>query len=117
MRKFADILNKMETDKYYFIARRIKVHGKLDEAVDLILNVATLEEPIQEIPADWFQHFKLRWFPRWLKRKFPAKMVWVVAIHKFPELQIPPLGREYVHLKVVDQDKLMKELERNEPKE
>jgi len=44
-------------------------------------------------------------------------MNWVAAIHKFPELRVPMLGKEFIHLKVVDQDRLMKELERDEPKE
>jgi len=116
MTKFSKILDKLAVDKYSFIIRRIAVRGKLDEAVELILDIATQEEPIQEIPASLWQHFKLRWFPRWLKRKFPPKMVWVVAVHTFPELAIPPLGREYVSLKIVDSDKLIKELEGDEKK-
>ena len=24
-------------------------------------------------PADWWQHFKQRWFPRWLKKRCPVK--------------------------------------------
>lgn len=69
-----------------------------------ILRLATLEEPIVEIPADWWQHFKHRWFPRWLRRKFPVKTKWVSAVHKFPELEVPQgiLGREFVHLRLVD---------------
>lgn len=117
MTKFSKIIDRLATDKYNFIIRRIVAKGKLDEAVELILDLATQNEPIMEVPADWFQHWKLRWLPRWLKRKFPPKMVWVWAIHKFPELNLPRLGREYVHLTIVDESKLIKELEEDEPKE
>lgn len=27
-----------------------------------------------EWPATWWQHFKQRWFPAWLKKRFPVKM-------------------------------------------
>jgi len=28
-----------------------------------------------EWPADWWEHFKKRWFPRWAIRKWPVKMI------------------------------------------
>ena len=111
MKKFSKILDKLATDKHHFIVKRIMVRGKLDEAVELMLDIATQQESIMEIPADWFQHWKQRWLPRWLKRKYPVRMNWVYAITKFPELQVPQLGRSYLHLQVIDLDKLVKELE------
>lgn len=27
-----------------------------------------------EWPADWWQHFKARWFPAWAKRRWPVQM-------------------------------------------
>ena len=117
MKKLKTIVDKLAQDKYHFIIRRLVVHGKLDEAVDVILDLATINEPIREIPFDWWAHFKLRWFPKWLKRKFPPRMVWVVAVHRFPELQVPDLGREYISLKTIDPDKLVKEIDQDEPKE
>lgn len=116
MKNLQDIVDKLSADKYNFIIRRLVVRGDINEAVEVMLDIATQEELIREIPKDWWQHFKLRWYPCWLKRKFPVKMAWVGAIRKFPEIQVPPLGREYVHLVVVDSDKLVKRLE-GEPKE
>lgn len=26
-------------------------------------------------PADWWEHFKLRWFPAWLLNKYPVKLM------------------------------------------
>lgn len=38
---------------------------------------ASLGEQLHTIsvnyPADWWQHFKLRWFPKWLTRKYPVE--------------------------------------------
>lgn len=117
MKKFSFILDKLAQDKYSFIIKRIMAKGNLNEAVELLLDVATQEELIREIPRDWWQHLKQRWMPRWLQRRFPVKTAWIYAIYKYPELQVPSLGRAYVHLVVIDSDKLIKELERDEPKE
>jgi hypothetical protein len=27
----------------------------------------------ESLPLDWWQSFKLKWFPKWLKRKYPIK--------------------------------------------
>ena len=74
-----------------------------------LLSLATQEEPILELPDGLWEHFKERWFPRWLKRRYPVRMKWVVAYHKYPELAVPEsmIGREFVHLKIVDPDRLM----------
>jgi len=80
-----------------------------------IMRVATQEEPLCKYPADWWQHVKERWFRKWMLRRWPVKYEEVIAMHKFPELDPPAgvLGREFVHLEIVDswklQDKLLKE--------
>lgn len=138
MAELSKAISKIKTDEITLRVRRLVAEARLSptqmralkrvdlqsfltkqsvELIRAVLDLACLEEPIQEIPADWWQHFKLRWFPKWLKRRFPVKMEWIAAIHKFPELDVPPLGREYLHLRVVDSDKLIRKLEEDEPKE
>ncbi len=55
--------------------------------------------PSFEYPADWWQAFKARWFPRWAKRRWPVKIatvgggkakIDVAAL--FPELRNPHMG-------------------------
>ena len=78
----------------------------------LILNLATLETPIMDIPADWWQHTKDRWYPAWLKKKFPVRKVTITAEHKLPELNLPEslLGREFVHLKLLNERRLTRDV-------
>ncbi len=92
--------------------------------ISALLNVATQEETIAEVPDTWFDHLKQdicqsQWWmkhgskvPRFIKNKLAWKSKWVVAVHKFPELDPPEsvLGHEYVHLKVVDPWKLQDSL-------
>jgi len=75
----------------------------------LILNLATMETPIMDIPADWWQHTKEKFFPAWLKRKTPVRYTRVVAEHKFPELNLPEsmLGQEFVSLKLLNERRLV----------
>lgn len=47
-------------------------------------------------PADWWQWFKQRWFPKWLLARFPPKMTThTVSVSRiFPDFKNPQLGRE-----------------------
>ena len=51
-----------------------------------------------EQPADWWQHFKERWFPAWLLRRFPVRMekfphpVKVEAFAVYPKLPMALRG-------------------------
>lgn len=49
-------------------------------------------------PADWWQHFKQRWFPRWALNRWPVRLaeVTVHASELFPELKPPFRGRYQV---------------------
>jgi hypothetical protein len=47
------------------IVRRI-ASEKLEE-------IEVRAEATIEYPATWWEHFKERWYPEWLKRKFPVK--------------------------------------------
>lgn len=116
MTKLSDLVDKLAVDKYHFIMRRIIVRGKIDEVVEVILDIATQEETLCQYPANWLEALKERWFFGWLKKRFPVRMKQVIAVHKFPELDAP-VGREFVHLRIVDQDKLMKELEEQRERE
>ncbi len=75
-----------------------------------VLMVATREDFMFWYPANWWQAFKARWFPWWLKKWSPVQQACVTAITKYPELRIPNemLGQEFVHLEVLTP----KELER-----
>ena len=74
-------------------------------AIKAILDLTCLEEDTYYHPADWWQAIKDRWLPRWAKRYFRVRMKEVAAIHKFPELDIPPdlFGREFVSFRVLDE--------------
>jgi len=90
----------------------LESEGKL--ILRALLRVATQEDPLCRYPVDWWQAVKERWFPPWLLRRYPVRYKEVIAVHNFPELDPPEgvLGREFVHLKVVDMDKLQKKLEK-----
>lgn len=45
----------------------------------------TLEDV--KIPADWWQAFKDRWFPGWLKSKFPVRHMQVLELYPKTPLQ------------------------------
>jgi hypothetical protein len=84
------------------------VEHEIGRLVQGLITVATQEEEVYEHPEDWWQSFKERWFPEWLKKRYPVRMNQVWAIHKFPELNIPmdlPL-REFIHFRVVNDKKL-----------
>ena len=53
-----------------------------------------------EVPADWWAHFKLRFFPRWWLRRWPAKMRTFDAVAYFPSLAVP-FGDQYVPMPVL----------------
>lgn len=88
-------------------------------ALKLLMEVLTQEEACVDYPADWWQAIKERWFPTWLRRRSPVRFKRVWMIHKYPELNTPtsPVGREFVHARIVEWDEFQKELvERQEHK-
>mgnify|MGYP001579721581 CR=1 FL=1 len=82
---------------------RLKIEEVADQ-LNLILHIATIEEPVSTIPATWWDWFKKRWFPLWVLRRFPIQYTEIIVAHKFPELSVPDqlLGHEFVHLTVRD---------------
>ena len=81
------------------------------KVVQCAIDIVTQETPIIHFPRDWWQHFKLRWFPKWAQKKTPIKMIEVIAVHKFPELQPPQLGREFVTLRFMEYDDYLRMLD------
>ena len=57
------------------------------------------ELKVESVPADWWQHFKLRWFPRWAVRRWPVQARRIVTIikhcHVCPHQDVPPDAREH----------------------
>ena len=81
-----------------------------------VIDILTLHRPLCTHPRDWWQAFKERWFPQWMLDRWPPRYCHVEAEYKFPEMNPPEsvLGRQFVHLKVLDEDKIRKDLERGE---
>lgn len=52
-----------------------------------------------EVPATWWDHFKIRWFPERLLRRFPPRHRVYRARMYFPDLPIPSYGSS-VHVAV-----------------
>ncbi len=83
---------------------------EIEGTIRAMFNVLTHEDMLAQVPADWWQHFKSRWFPAWLLRRSPPKYTEIMAIHVFPELAIPEqvLGREFVHLRIIKSENLVR---------
>ena len=102
------------TEAFDFTIKRYVAIGETPDGVfRAVVVVATMEDPLMQIPADWWQGVKERWFPYWLKKRFPVRYAQIVAVHKFPELDVPStLGKEFVHLEIVPAE-LVGEVERD----
>ncbi len=81
-------------------AKRISLETK-GKAIKAAFVVATQEDELAKIPDSLWQHIKQCWFPRWLLRMFPVQYAELWVTHKFPDLDVPPLGREFVSLKLL----------------
>lgn len=58
-----------------------------------------------QLPADWWQYFRERWFPRWWLRKHPVKMMTIEQVHTDQIINVCPHlpistngGRQQLHL-------------------
>lgn len=113
MQQIAQVV-ALQTKGVVLQADRFKFDDHITRAgqhlIRLVLNIATQEEDLCRYPADWWQALKERWSPEWLKRKTPVKWTEVIAMHKYPELSVPDsvLGREFVNLKIVEAEELVK---------
>lgn len=80
---------------------------KLLTRVQMLLNIATLEEEVHDDPVNIFTRMGARWQKiknrnRFLRRWFPVKYDRVWAVHKYPEVNIPGelLGQEFVSFRL-----------------
>lgn len=73
----------------------------IEHVIEAIVTLATQEEEVCDIPADWWQACKERWFPKWLKRRYPVRYDQIWSEHNFPEIELPDFGREFVHFKKI----------------
>ena len=50
-----------------------------------------VDEQYLEYPADWWQSVKARWFPAWLRQRYPVRYTrWRASIRAaYPDLTIP----------------------------
>ncbi len=82
----------------------IECNQFVDELGDTIIRgiarIATYEAYLAQYPDGAWQAFKERWYPNWLKLRFPTRFVKVYARHKFPQYTLQ-LGKEFVDLKYI----------------
>jgi len=122
------ILEKLtfETHKYIVLASiaqgiqldpsRVRVSLEANQPGKLlgqaVITILTQHDTLCRYPRGWFQAFKLQFFPEWLLRLFPVKYVHVDAVYKFPEMNPPEsvLGKQFVTLRIIDEDKMRKNL-------
>jgi hypothetical protein len=67
-----------------------------------------IDKVVIEWPADWFQHFKQRWFPKFLLKKYPVVMAskTITATEYYPKVTAPknsPVVRLYTLDKIPDE--------------
>lgn len=68
--EFTAVASRMNINAQYDIIARdlcfqlvTYIHGMLDHKIEIH----------EKYPADWWQAFKERWFPKWAKRKWPVR--------------------------------------------
>jgi hypothetical protein len=78
----------------------VEEQGKL--VVQAIFHLITKEDVIEGIPlpANRWELLKDYALPKFLKKRFPVKYKEIIAEHKFPEVDAPVLGKEFVHLEI-----------------
>lgn len=59
----------------------------------------TVHEKV-EVPADWWQHLKQRWFPAWALRRWPARMrtIDVRVTRLCPHIKLDERNRSHEHI-------------------
>lgn len=73
---------KDEVDQAEFNEKKFDYGTKL--AVSAITNILTENIAEAKCPADWWQHFKKRWFPFWALKKFPVKYKTIDIFRLYP---------------------------------
>ena len=67
-------------------------------AMVLALRAEVYGRKLGPIPADWWQSFKQRWFPKWLLRRFPVRELdlWAIYPQAPPTFGLPTLRWEKI---------------------
>jgi hypothetical protein len=69
----------------------IHVGNQLGRALDLYLTTRLPCETIVDFqyPSTWFQQLKERWFPTWLKKKYPVRYSVAKVFRVHPDIKLP----------------------------
>ena len=108
--KATQLVCQIAADKgMVFSADRIKITLS-EDLIRATMLLATKEEEVFEYPANWWEMLKQALIPKWLLKYMPIRFNKVVAVHKYPEVVVPPglLGREFIHVKVIPWEDLVK---------
>lgn len=61
--------------------------------IDAVRRVCFLpSKPVVSFPTTWWDAFKVRWFPDWAMKRWPAEITYLEARTYFPDLEIPRSG-------------------------
>lgn len=54
--------------------------------------VAASKEKVIVMAKDWWEHFKLRWFPQWAKNLWPVRYTVIKVREVFPDIPVSVRG-------------------------
>jgi len=78
-------------------------------SIEVLLHIAVQEHDSFEYPATWWDYTKIKLLPKWLLRRFPATFNRVYTQHKFPEVDVSNVGKEFVSFKIIPETRIYKE--------
>ena len=86
----AELLNEL-ADGHNFGIRWNDILDQLVLTLAARITTQKLEEITVSYPADWWQAFKKRWFPKWAKKRWPVeKRTHTVSAHAlYPKIAMP----------------------------
>ena len=82
-------------EDYRFEKLILELHKTLVASDDIEFNIR-----YEEVPGDWWEHFKQRWFPAWALKRWPVK-VKKIKIASYlrrmcPHVNIPSGSRDHI---------------------
>lgn len=97
--KYIEILNKIHKRRVYRILNYSNVRIKLDVSCsDSFARICVISELVYRrvrqlsIPKNWTDFFKLKYFPKWLRRKYPIKYIYFNVIDSYSDIAVDPKG-------------------------
>lgn len=71
--------------------RELEIFQQLYDAIGMRLTAKIFGETldVEEYPTTWWDAFKVRWYPNWILRKFPAKITRLEAVALYPFISLP----------------------------